>query len=268
MFCAVLLMQAPLMSVCAGALVVVGSLTLFWRQRTGVEQSLRESEARARELAGKLIRVQEAEYSRVAREVHDDITQHLALLSIRLNHIRHAEGTPPAMYAQIADIEGEVQAISQDVRRVSRNLHPSILRHVGLAAALGELGQQCAMEAELGMDTELDRIDSLPEETELSFYRIAQEALRNVVRHAAAENVSMRLSERNGRIELAITDDGCGLDPGNHHDHTGIGLSTMEERARLIGASFRVDRPAGGGCRIVVDAPCPPVSDVVAGLPR
>ena len=239
---------------------VLGSATDI-SARKAVEQRLRDSEAALRGsqrglqvLAGRLLHAQEDERRRLAREMHDDITQRLTLLAIQTGQLgKMIESPSEDESALIAEIRRGLKTLSDDVHDLSRRLHPAILEDLGLVEALA---QECATFTEhegIEVHFESNRVPSeLGFEISIGLYRIAQEGLRNVAKHAATNEAWVSIAGVDGALELTIEDHGVGFRDDGTHPHGGIGLSSMEERARLIGASISVDTEEGKGTKVVV----------------
>jgi signal transduction histidine kinase len=156
----------------------------------------------------------------------------------------------------------EVGRLAQDIHRLSRQLHPSILEHLGLMAGLRA---ECAsFSSQHGIGVELVPAtvpDSLPGEIALSLYRIAQESLWNVAKHARAQQVRLVVSQGNGELLLVVEDDGSGFELDQVKGRGGLGLVSMEERARQVGGDLLVKSHPGKGTRVEVRVPLPPAED-------
>ncbi|MBZ2183409.1 MAG: HAMP domain-containing protein [Bryobacter sp.] len=204
-------------------------------------------------LAGQLITAQEDERRRIARELHDGVTQQLASLTIEASilgrlpledGVRRAEG--------LARIREQAARLTDDVHRLSRNLHPALLDDLGLAAAVE---QECRGFFDRGgppVDFECSGdFTGLRREVQIALYRIAQEGLRNIEKHGGAQNVSLRL-EKTDRIHLRIVDDGRGFEMNAPDWRRGLGLRSMEERVRLLGGKVEVKSQPGKGTEVDV----------------
>jgi signal transduction histidine kinase len=221
-----------------------------------IERRRRVEEER-KNLLRRLALTQEEESRRIARELHDGLAQRLALLQIDLESLRQ---NPPAESAQMAarlvPLTRSVSLLSDEVRRVSHRLHPSILDDLGLEAALrhlvDEFEQSGAMAARF-IGGNLSR--PVPLALAGAYYRIAQEALRNVARHAPGACVTVSLSTAAGELRLAIHDDGPGFDPESERNKRGLGLVSMQERAQLAGANLMLDSKEGAGTNVLLTMP-------------
>lgn len=224
-------------------------------ERQVIERSRAESAVRA--LAGKLFTAQEEERSRVAREIHDDMTQRIAALAIEVGKLEQVYKTPEPLACKLSEIKNRLIKLSQDVQLLSRQLHPSILDDLGLVEALRS---ECAgFSQREGIAIHFlprDIPPAIPKEVGLCLYRIAQEGLRNITRHSGAEKAQVSLTAVEDSILLSIEDTGVGFDPEQvRKKRPGLGLVSMEERARLIGGEFAFDSQPGRGTLIEVWAP-------------
>lgn len=207
-----------------------------------------EDERRA--TSGRVLAAQEGERLRIARELHDEIGQTLIAVALRAEHAAGRAEAKPEDLTQLAEI---VQNSLQDVRRISRELRPEALDELGLLNALIALCSRVSEQSDLQVNRALDV--SLPElgpEVELAIYRIAQEALTNVVRHAGATEVTVSLARTDADLVLEISDNGGGLpEPVTE----GGGLAGMRERALLIGADLRIESRTGQGASVILRLP-------------
>ena len=223
------------------------------------EAALRRSHEELQALTGRLISAKEEENSRLARELHDTISQRLAVLGMEVSSLeRQITVSNPAAGDQLRSMGEEVGKLAQDIHRLSRQLHPSILDHLGLIATLR--AECVAFSKQHGIAAELaatDVPDSLAPEIALSLYRIAQESLWNVAKHAQARQVRLTVSQANGELLLAVEDDGKGFDPDQVKGQYSLGLVSMEERVRLVGGRFRIESRPGKGTRVEVGVPIP-----------
>lgn len=221
-------------------------------------RTLNRTQEELRALAADLFTSQEDERRRVARELHDDICQKLALLEIQALEYRKT------LPDDISDVKTQIQSwaeragkLSEDVRQLSHNLHPSVLDDLGLTPALRQLvGDFGARE---GMPTTFDAVafpDGLSRDAATSLYRIAQEALRNVAKHAGKTHVRVTLMGVENGVRLTIRDLGHGFDSGDRA-RGGLGMLSMEERARLAGGTLRVESEINAGTTVEVEVPTP-----------
>jgi len=205
-----------------------------------------------RESARRALAAQEAERSRVARELHDEVGQ--TLTAVALQAERAAAQAGSAQREALTEIAGTVLRSLQDVHRIGRELRPEALEDLGLVNALIALSSRVSQQTGIPVRRDFDgRLPPLPREVELVIYRVAQEGLTNAIRHAHGTEVAVSLKRLDGRIVLAVADDGLGIgEPA-----ASGGLAGMRERAMLIDAQLEVRSGPGGGTEIVLEVPLP-----------
>ena len=230
-------------------------LVLLFEQQHDMQNRLDDSSREVRDLAGRLFEAQEQERSRIARDLHDDVNQRLALVSIELSALRRHAGASDR--AELDHIQDELIALSDDVRDISHNLHPSMLQETGLTAALGSLCSAQRHRNGPSIDVHVDAdADNLPAPVALCIYRATQEALGNAIRHARAQHIQIRLRTVPAQAELLIDDDGVGFDvDGELARRRGLGLFSLEERAKLLGGTFQLTTGRGKGTHICMRIP-------------
>jgi len=209
------------------------------------------------ELTDRLIDSQEEERKRLARELHDDVTQRMATIAIEAGRLRHLAADDPAQWRTgLERLQQQMARLSDDIHGLSRRLHPSTLDDLGLAAAVeGECRgffERGGPPVELRLEGELE---ALAPPVRLALYRIVQESLRNIARHAEASEVTLHLRRAGERVLLDIADDGRGFDRSAPGWRAGVGLASMAERMRNLGGSLTVDSAPGRGTRVSVEAP-------------
>jgi two-component system sensor histidine kinase UhpB len=236
-----------------GTSVVLLLLTTLREQRGIARDALRDSYERLGQLARRVMTMQENERSRIARDLHDDVNQSLASLSIELSGLkRHADASSRE---RIEAMQEHLLGVSDDIRRLSHELHPSMLRYTSLAASLEAL---CASHSrdELEVHCETEETFSLSEQQKLELFRIAQEALHNAEKHAAASRVHIALRRDGDGALLRIEDDGCGL-PEDYASarRGGLGMISMAERVKTLRGQLQFASAAQGGTRVEVRFP-------------
>ncbi len=202
-------------------------------------------------LGGLLINAQEVERSRIARELHDDLSQRLALLSTDIEQLsQQAEVSAPEMLGGLQEALDRTLEILNDINRLAYELHPSKLDRLGLVSASRGLCREIGEAQSLQIDFNFDAIpDSLPRDVALCLYRVLQESLRNVVKHSGTRRALVEMNGSPGEIRLTVSDEGVGFDPDRPHKDGGLGLISMRERLRLIGGRITIDsRPLRGTC--------------------
>jgi two-component system sensor histidine kinase UhpB len=191
-------------------------------------------ETERRDSAGRALAAQEDERLRIARELHDEVGQKLTAVVLQLDGLARRHGDEPFEEAR----EGVREAV-EEVRSIARRLRPEALDHLGLVSALTALTNSMGGSAGLTVTRRIDRsVEPLPPELELAFYRVAQEALTNVARHAACRNASLTLRRRGDGVELEVADAGRGFDTRVVAE--GAGVRGMRERAVLVGAELEL----------------------------
>jgi signal transduction histidine kinase/uncharacterized MnhB-related membrane protein len=234
-------------------------VAIIVEQRFAGKRHLLAAHTEVRELAGRLIATQEQERARLARDLHDDINQRLAAASIELSTLRKQIG-PPHNEA-ICALQDRIVGLSDDVRQLSHQLHPSCLQHAGLRAALNDLCILSSGPSRPRVYLVADEdIDELHPEIALCIYRVAQESVANAIRHARAREVTLRATVDAGIATLRVLDDGQGIDtaPCGQTRH-GIGITSMHERTKLLGGSFHLTSTTGKGVDVCVRIPTIPM---------
>jgi signal transduction histidine kinase len=216
-----------------------------------VTEAWRASELN-RDLAGKLIASQEDERHRIARELHDNVSQQIALLAIGIDQLAATLPAEQSRFRELSDRAGE---IATDIHDLSHELHPSKLQTLGLVDSLQLL---CRDVARQGTVDVVFKRDIVPQDVEpnvaLCLYRIAQEALHNVVRHSSARHAEVRLAGDAEYLVLQVSDSGVGFD-AKRGRWEGLGLASMRERAAFLKGQLAVHTFPGGGTRLGVRVP-------------
>jgi PAS domain S-box-containing protein len=217
------------------------------------------AQEKLRDLAGQVMTAQEEERRRIARELHDDVTQRLATLGIELGLLKRTQMSAGALdlHGELSRLQAQILQLAEDIRRLSHSLHPSILEHSDLGASLemhcGEFTGQYGIAASF---TGRDVPNDIPRPVALALYRIAQESLHNVARHSGATAASVVLAGEGGtRLSLFVIDNGKGFDVTKAKINPGLGLVSIEERARHIGASVTIDSMPDAGTRLSIQVP-------------
>lgn len=216
----------------------------------------RQTEEALRDLGGRLIKAQEEERSRVARELHDDLNQRMALLSVELEQL--SLRLPPSqnnLRMSINNVWERAQEISSEIHRVSYQLHPSKLDHLGLVAAVRSLCLELAAHHEIKITFKAQGCgDLLPKDVTLCLFRIVQESLRNVIKHSGAREARVVLAGTAQVIQLSVSDTGRGFDADSLKTKSGLGLISMRERLRSVGGVISIHSTARG-TKIEVSVP-------------
>ena len=233
-----------------GAPVILRGFLIDITERKQVEESLQD-------LSARLITAQEEERSRIAREIHDDFNQRLALLAVDLERLHDA---PPDSQEHLVDglasLLRRTKELSSGLHNLSHRLHPSILDHVGLVAATRSLCKEISDQHGIHIEFVHHGIPrSLPGDVALCLYRIAQEALRNVIKHSGAESARVEITKTASELKLQISDSGTGFDPKIARTRRGLGLLSMRERLRQVDGTISFMRIEPTGTRVDVRIP-------------
>jgi len=236
-------------------------------ERKNAEDRIRASQAaleasrqEIQYLAGRLIEAQEVERARIARDLHDDVSQQLAGVSIAFSGLKQRLGEyhiSEELRQELVDLQQQTLKLARNVRQLSHDLHPAVLQHLGLVKGLasycGELGRAHHMAITC---TEEGDFVAITPDAALCVYRIAQEALRNVIAHAGAGRANVTLLQLGDKARITIADDGRGFDATNRVERdTGLGLVSMSERARLIGGTVSIVSRPNQGTRVQATIP-------------
>ncbi|HEX7335079.1 MAG TPA: PAS domain-containing protein [Pyrinomonadaceae bacterium] len=226
-------------------IVVANDIT----ERKRSEEALNEVNERVRELAGRLITTQEEERGRISRDLHDDLNQKLAAITMSLSGIiKQLPEADESVKEQLLDLKQRTFEMADHVRRLSHALHPSILDHLGLPAALTSYCAEFTGAEGISVNLDLpEQLPAVPDDVALCLYRVTQEALRNVAQHSSAQSVRVSLAQTVEGLVLLIDDAGVGFDPAAVAHKRGLGLLSMDERVKLLGGFLQVaSRPRAG----------------------
>ena len=223
------------------------------------QAELERSQAELQALAGRLLTAQDDERRRISRELHDDVNQRLAMLTLDVESLQAGAPRPPRETAErLAAVRDRLVELSDDVHRLAYGLHPSVLDHVGLTAALRSYAAELQRHEPIRIDLRVDAgVEPLPPAVAACLYRVTQAALGNVVRHARARRAAVEVQPADGGIRLSVADDGVGFAAAAARSPAGLGIVGMQERARLVGGRFSLTSRVGDGCRVTVWAPLP-----------
>jgi signal transduction histidine kinase len=228
--------------------LLVGALLLQHRRR-------RRAELASRDLGSRLINAHEEERRRIARELHDDLSQRLARLSIDASYVAGNPGTE-ASHEILQNMQPELVRVSKDVHDMSYRLHPSLLEDLGLAPALQAECDRLRRRSGVRIVERIGELPAqLPQDVALCIYRIAQEALHNAIRHAKAGTIEIAVENGAQALSLTVRDDGLGFDAADSSTRSGLGLSSMRERARLAGGSLQIRSRPGHGATVSFTLP-------------
>jgi len=257
---------------------LIAGLVVQHARRRRTEMALRRSEQQYRvaasenqDLAGRLITAQEAERTRIARDLHDDVSQQLAGVSIAFSGVKQRLGEYQIsgdLQKELADLQHQTLALARNVRHLSHDLHPTVLQHLGLVKGLtsycGELERahgvtmRCSAEGDFA---------SISPDAALCLYRIAQEALRNVIAHAGASRAEVLLVHASDHVDITISDDGRGFDRAKStaKNGKGLGLVSITERAKIAGGTVSIVTGDREGTRVRARIPVKALADSEGG---
>ncbi len=223
--------------------------------------ALEESEKKLRELSSYLLTAQERERKRISFELHDELGQSLSLLKLKLRSIEKSLGDDRAkLRSDGLNVFEDIDQIIESIRRLTRDLSPALLEDLGLSGALRWMVDEFARHNNSQVSFHIDDVNELlSNEAQIIIYRIFQEALTNVGKHADASRISVNSEIEEGSVAFVMADDGSGFDLNeplsDNPDEKGFGLAAMEERARMLGASLDIESRPGHGTRIELKVP-------------
>jgi signal transduction histidine kinase len=228
--------------------LLVSALLIQRRRRRLAEQ-------KSSNLSRRLISAHEDEYRRVARELHDDVSQRLARLSIDAGYLVSHQGSESANEV-LREMWPELVRVSKDIHDMSYRLHPSLVDDLGIAAALHAECERIRQRSGISILETISNFGKrLPHDTALCIYRIAQEAMSNAIKHAEAEVIEIRLEPVDANLMLTVRDNGVGFDPTSASAAHGLGLSSMNERAQLANGSLTIRSRPGHGTTVIASVP-------------
>jgi PAS domain S-box-containing protein len=220
-------------------------------------QNLHHAEMARDDLSRRMMNAQEADRTRIARELHDDIGQSLAVLKIQMLRAgKPVSGHAEMTHASLTELAGKLEKIIHKVNSISHGLHSSALELLGLAAAVKshcrESSEQLGIPVHCSCDEPREKLDSM---IALAFLRVLQEAMHNAMKHSRATSITVRLTSSGGYVGLEVSDDGVGFDVDVAALAAGLGLISMRERIHLVGGEFEIRSSPGRGTRITARAP-------------
>ena len=200
----------------------------------------------------KLVDAQEQERARIGRELHDDINQRLAMLSVELDQLQES---PPGVQIRVQELRNELREISHDVQSISHDLHSSKLEYLGAMAGMKSWCKEVADRHKIEIAFRSDASGSLPLDVGLPLFRVLQEGVNNAVKHSGEKRIEVQLREDSGGIHLMIRDSGRGFDVYTALRGKGLGLTSMMERVRLVNGTIGIEPRPMGGTNIQVRIP-------------
>jgi signal transduction histidine kinase len=235
-------------------------------ERAGMTDALRERETRIAELSGHLMKAQEEERKRISRELHDETGQALMVIRLYLGMLDKAVATRAAK-GKIQELLEVVDRTIEGIRRIIGRLTPLVLQELGLVAAIRkeakDLAKGSGIRARVAVSDDVGR---LAPEVETTIYRVVQESLHNVAKHASAHSVTVEMTRANSSLRLLIEDDGVGISKSpSNSQRPSFGMAGMRERISMLGGNMRVESRKDKGTRILVTVPVPNGSPAQAG---
>ena len=244
-----------------GRPALIGGVGIDITMRRRAEEALRESEQRLRFLTSQLLSAQERERKRISMELHDELGQSLAVLKLQIRAIKRSLGEDQQdVKAECQELLRYLDGVIDDVRRLSRDLSPAILEDLGLQSALKYLINGVGKHYTVRDVFEVEDLDHrFPADAQIIIYRIFQECLTNISRHAGATEFSIAVKEHESLISLIIEDNGVGFDPAQvltrQATGRGLGLAALDERARMLGGTLEIRSQPGAGTRVTCVIP-------------
>ncbi len=240
-------------------MVILTALVVFLagerRRLAAAQVQLKGQAEELRHLTAALIMAQEEERSRIARELHDDINQRLALLAIETRQL-HQQAGAASFAPQLEELSSTVSSLSTDVHRLAHGLHPAKLDLLGLLPAVKRHCQEVARQSGIAVELTGGRLpDDLSRDTSLCLYRVVQESLANVVRHSGSKRASVDLRTVDGIVALTIADHGRGFDPSSVGVDHGMGIVSMRERLRLVNGVISIQSRPDAGTEVKAEVP-------------
>ena len=241
-------------------IIAVLSLITIYLQRSRKQLTL--AKEKQMQLSGMLINAEEKERSRVASELHDDFSQRLAILALGLENVD--EATPASLehvHKQLQELARSTSELGSDLHTLSHRLHSSTLESLGLVPAVDALCREFTCKQAIRVDFSSDEIPrSINSEAALCIFRIVQEGLRNLKKYSGAQEAKVDLRIRGHRLEISVRDEGHGFSLSEVGQNGGLGIRSMEQRARLLGGKFKIHSEPGKGTILEAWVPLKPVT--------
>jgi signal transduction histidine kinase len=207
-------------------------------------------------LNDRLMKAQEEERTRIAGELHDSVLQQLTTANLNLGALKRKVARGVDTSSDFLAIEDELMQVGTDIRQLSHELHPAALNDAGLPKALANYCAEFTSTRGIPISCDADpEVKRLSQGTALALYRIAQEALGNVAKHARAKHAHVRLLRAEDKVRLTVSDDGVGFDPARNGNGFGVGLVNMRERVRQLSGNLEVESEVGRGTTVRAEVP-------------
>ena len=241
--------------------ILIGGVGIDISRRRRAEEALWESEQRLRFLTSQLLTAQERERKRISMELHDELGQSLAVLKLQVRAIERGLGDArPDLKMECRELLDYLDGVIDNVRRLSRDLSPAILEDLGLQSALKYLINGVSKHYSVSHSFEVEDLDQLfTSDAQIIIYRIFQECLTNISKHADASEVSIAIRKKGGLVSIVLEDNGAGFDPAQTSTRRlagrGLGLAALNERARMLGGSLEIRSQPGAGTKVTCVIP-------------
>jgi signal transduction histidine kinase len=203
-------------------------------------------------MSRKLIESQEQERTRIGRELHDDINQRIAMLAVQLEQLRN---DPSDVQNRLQELRKQTSELSDDVQALSHELHSSKLEYLGVVSGMRSWCQEFGQRQNLVIDFKSDVFSVVPFDIGISLFRVLQEALHNAVKHSAAKRMAVELREASNEIHLIVADPGKGFDVEAAIRGRGLGLTSMQERVRLVSGTISIESQPMSGTTVYIRVP-------------
>jgi signal transduction histidine kinase len=203
-------------------------------------------------MTGKLIQAQEQERTRIGRELHDDINQRLAMLGVELEQLQE---NPSEVQSRVPELRKQTTDLSNDVQALSHELHSSKLEYLGVVSGIRSWCKEFGERQNILIDFKSDISSVVPLDIGISLFRVLQEALHNALKHSGVKRIEVQLHEKSGEVHLTIRDLGKGFDIEAARQGRGLGLTSMQERVRLVNGTIAIDSKLMAGTTIHVRVP-------------
>jgi len=226
----------------------------------------KQAEEELSRMTRRLLETQEQERARIARDLHDDFNQRLALLAIGIEQVREELPNASAgVLARLDQLRKQTLEISEDVEVLAHELHPPKLDYLGVVVAMKGFCKEFAERRNLKIDFSDDGLTTVPREISLCLFRVLQEALNNALKHSGVRHFTVELRGSRDAVQLTVRDSGVGFDPEVMVQGSGLGLTSMKERLRLVDGIVSIDSQPNCGTTIRARAPLSPGNDAVRG---
>jgi signal transduction histidine kinase len=237
-----------------GFLLALGYSRFLFYKIKQAELEIQRAHSQLLALSRHLIQTQEQERRRIALELHDQLGQDLALLSIEIERL--LQKAPKSQANQLQNLAIKNRAISTYVQTLSHQLHPSQLMHLGLVAASRSLCMEVSQASNMQIDfSHTDVPSPIPQDVSICFYRVLQESLTNIVKHGEVQAARVELAGRPDKLQLQVYDAGVGFDPESAGNNGGLGFVGMQERLNLVGGELLIESQTSVGTQIKASAP-------------